>query len=187
MSDAGSDAGEQPDGPGCNDDDDGHGPDVDDLVDDAVGGVVDGLAAGDAGGHIDVPAPPADVVPVVDAAGNIYWHSPSGSLVFYRNSGQVYAYCDDPRHGGRGICRKSKTSAPGRKAGQGRPCGLLLAWLWQHVDADTRELHKHSVPEWEDRIHARQVLADTVAGRLLLEQEAPKGDAADDSEPEVIA
>lgn len=114
------------------------------------------------------------------------WDLEHGSIVWYGRKCDFYAYCDDPRHGGRKTCRKVRTSLAGHKPGQGRPLGYLAGWLLLHDAAPDRSAHfNHQKPTLEQRKAGRELLRASAEGRALLEQEAPKH--GEDSEPEVFA
>ena len=95
------------------------------------------------------PPPPPPPPPHPDAAVNHDKKSfnielPMGSLTYYYKSRTMYGYCDDPRHGGRGGCRKVRTcKSNDARPWQGRPAGFLAAWLLDHStwssDADHRD------------------------------------------------
>jgi len=139
--------------------------------------------AGPGDGHL-APGPRG-----LEADGDrVAWHCPAGSIVWYKSHNDFYARCDDPRHRGGGpACRKVRTAAPGTKAGQGRPCGWLAAWLLGHMEYEDREAHfRLCDPDLEMRLYARGVLQASEAGRLLLACERPKADD-ESSEPEVLA
>ena len=79
---------------------------------------------------------------------------PGGTLVYYEHTKDVTAYCD--RHP---ECRKTRTTRPGNKRGQGRPLGFLLAWLGKAADYTNQSTHVH---------RCRVTLEDRRAGRMLL-------------------
>lgn len=121
--------------------------------------------------------------PAGDPESAVIEHSlPMGTLVYYAKSKTFYAYCDDARHGGRAICRKTRQGFAGRKPWVGRPLGFLCAWLTEH-DFPDRMAHFTNKPDVESRRGSRQQLKETASGRLLLSKEREQRDG-EESEPE---
>ena len=94
--------------------------------------------------------------------------------------GRFQATCGNPAHQG-DLCRLTRTSAPsargGQRAGpQGRPLGLLAAWLAAAPTAATAEDHKAAVAflDIEERRSAREELMKLPSGRSLAELERPQ-------------
>ena len=159
------------------------GLDLDELFgdDDDPGGRADDKPAGDAG---DRP----DGEPVDRKAGggpHVSLDVPGGAITWYMSSNLCYAYCDHEDHGGRNACRKVRTMNPGRKMGQGKPLGFLLAWLWAGHEPEcraagihSRETHFSHCPSLEQRAGARVYLQGLPAGIVLLQKEGgnPNGD-----------
>jgi hypothetical protein len=104
-----------------------------------------------------------------------------GSIVWYRSSGDFYAYCKRPGHE---RCRKNKTSHKGSKPGQGRPLGFLGAWLLSASLYTDRDLHFHDfVCDFEMRRESRDMLKDCPGYAVLAAQERPAEDD-EGSEPD---
>ena len=111
-----------------------------------------------------------------------------GTLRYYDATGSVVAHCN--RHGSH-VCRMTRTVRASRHAGrkgQGRPLGLLLAWLRAAGDPehDSAELHKSmEPPSFEDRLEARVLFeADPSAAEWLAIERVPRPD--EDVEPVAV-
>ena len=112
-----------------------------------------------------------------------------GTLKYYSNKRAIIAHCD--RHGHHD-CRLTRTLCAAKAAGrpgQGRPIGLLCAWLAaaDHEDFDSPQLHVRMkpLPEYEDRVLARaefSTLSDA-PGWLALERPLA---AEEDDEPAFV-
>ena len=84
-----------------------------------------------------------------------------GSLRFYPKTKHITAHCDIHRHDLDVDCRKNRTvmeSTARSRAGQGRPIGLLTAWL---MDPDshscvTGALARQGVPSHDKRVAGRR-------------------------------
>ena len=107
-------------------------------------------------------APPARAAHVVAAllgprvAAEIVLHAPEfgGSLVFYATSAKFYAYCCNKE--GHGRCSRNRTAnGSGRAQAQGRPLGMLAAWLEGH-NAPTKLDHSLAFHDQATRLAARQ-------------------------------
>ena len=70
-------------------------------------------------------------------------HLPVGELRFYPRTSEVHAFCRNPRHAP--DCRKSRTTKGGRKRGQGRCLGYLVAWLHDHENHASRFAHTQAI------------------------------------------
>jgi hypothetical protein len=114
-----------------------------------------------------------------------------GVIRYYAASNTFVASC--ACHGSR--CRKTKSvkhKYNPLNAGQGRPLGLLCAWLAQAMDLEPgnvgRELHRDlDPPSLLDRQHARGVAMASAAVQLLAVKERPRNLAAGEpDEPLVI-
>ncbi len=112
---------------------------------------------------------------------------PGGVLRWYKKLDKFQATCCHPRHD---RCILSRTSESGRKLGQGRPLGLLTAWLkWGHEDPTvaTKDDHwnEEKWPDFDTRLNAREYLYTVVGGFEMLACEREMGH--NDFEPEVVA
>lgn len=98
----------------------------------------------------------------------------------------VCAHCTLEGHGGPCQCRRTRTLKAGRRAGQGRPLGHLLAWLALGSEAPDKESHcSMPVPDIGLRRFAREQALGNPANEALFAAEAPvEGDDA--AEPEVV-
>lgn len=110
-----------------------------------------------------------------------------GRLVYYKTRQEFYAECPLRGTGHQRNCRRSRTSRSSenmRRPGQGRPLGLLLAWLESAEQHDTSDSHKvlfHTTHE--DRKNARQFLKTLPGSDALFEYERHL-EPGEDSEPE---
>ena len=86
-------------------------------------------------------------------------------IVYYANTQQFEATCCCDGHG---LCRKTRTSRPGRRSAQGRPLGFLVAWLVKartFHGADARARHFGYTPALRERQLARaECLGNLLAG-----------------------
>ena len=92
------------------------------------------------------PAARAGAVGVVrDPVELVVQYPPYGSIRFNKKLQILVAHCAcRERHGAH--CKKQRTLAPGR-GGQGRPLGLLAAWLRDGPNQESQYMHSHwSVP-----------------------------------------
>ena len=106
-----------------------------------------------------------------------------GSIKFYEWSGVFEATCTCAH----GLCRKTRTSKPGAKPGQGRPLAFLAAWLYGGRDYPNKKARFEWKPDFASRMHARQGLLPLIPGadlRLQFERE-PKPNEGD--EPAKVA
>lgn len=95
------------------------------------------------------------------------------------------AHC---RAAGHGLCRMNRTVRPNpRKPGQGRPLGLLIAWLRLGADLPDRMSHKDATSGIT--LHDRSVARDWVLANPSmvgpLSKERPREDS-EGPEPEVL-
>lgn len=88
-----------------------------------------------------------------------------GKLCAYRN-GNFVAYCQNPSHG---RCILTRAQAGGRRPAQGRPCGLLKAWLAMSVDAGVTSNGQATVPRLRDPLDAPHRLGVGAWGRCVVE------------------
>ena len=96
---------------------------------------------------------------------------------------EFFAICPCDHHAP--DCRRYRTSHGGRKVAQGRPLGLLAAWLHagcQPAIAD-RDDHKSFQPTREQRLAGRALVKADPNADLFLAFERPRREG-DDSEPE---
>ena len=99
---------------------------------------------------------------------------PGGELSFYRGRQVMIAQCR--RLGHTSECKRERTVRPGRRPGQGRPVGFLLAWLasGEHeVDKAGHLSHKHF--EHAERADCRRDFLDggAEAQELASHERAP--------------
>ena len=176
---------------------------ADDIAEEAA---ADDLGEGGVFGDVAVPPPPPD--PFVPAPAG---HAPpgpaaegrekaevafappcGGRIAFYRRGNTETFVADCPVHAN---CKLKRTAHPpaaklaSMRKGQGRPCGLMMAWL---AAADTIDRYGHTNPFFvagisrARRLAGREVLKTSEPGRDLLSREAPRGDPGDESEPEAV-
>lgn len=114
-----------------------------------------------------------------------------GQIHFYENNKSFTAFCRDPGHLD---CRRSRTSLESKnpntrkRAGQGRPLGMLAAWLAESSSYASASEHVHAhvdVTDLTQRKKAREMLLALEGGTSLAEKERPQrpGEA---EEPEGI-
>lgn len=103
----------------------------------------------------------------------------NGRISYYRK-GDFVAICQ--RHG----CILTRTSRPGRRAAQGRPLGLMAAWLQTDFETKEEHLDKGNFPSYDARLLARTALALSPEGMELASHEGPGADG-DLGEPEGLA
>lgn len=114
---------------------------------------------------------------------------PGGILRFYKKSNQVVAHCE--AHGLQ-ACRLSRTfnksSRRGRE-GQGRPLGLVFAWLSAASNPDLGSAQDHirmqPLPDRASRLEARRLLQQIEGSQAFFGQE--RGQGEDESEEEPLA
>ena len=109
-----------------------------------------------------------------------------GWICYYKEQPKGYflAVCRCQAHRERLACQVRKQANEGRKRGQGRPLGWLMAWLRRqelgHPSyAETRREHVHPSepfqPPWEERNEAREELMMLDNGHALAEYEHDYG------------
>ena len=122
------------------------------------------------------------------------FHLPQGGVLrYYPHNKTVSAICDNPMHDD---CRLSRTcvapvalpaSKKAKGHGQGRPLGMLTAWLLNCMDHTSQRDHNHDCrPTFQERRKAREYLKGAPGGAnfsLLVERPKRSGE---DSEPEFI-
>jgi hypothetical protein len=109
---------------------------------------------------------------------------PWGKISYYDRYSRFEATCHEA-HSGHQACRLSKLSYPGANPAQGRPVGLLAAWLklsdvgvssrYEHLNPFTMALATQEV-----RLEARECVAGMPGGPELLSFER----ACRDGEPQ---
>lgn len=105
---------------------------------------------------------------------------PNGKVTFYRSDGRFEAVCRQHQQTSKAICRLTRTSAENaRKAAQGRPLGLLVAWLELARHHGCGREHKDPVfvnagITLAQRQAARRSLEATDGGVALLACERPQ-------------
>ena len=118
-----------------------------------------------------------------------------GDLRFNAEASHIVAVCSNPKHGALGDCRRIRTvnAAAGRTVSfnpnQGRPIGLLSAWLKASLSYDTAEEHKSSMAlrmiSREDRIQARAEFMQEANAAFIAESERERFEG-EPEEPDVI-
>ena len=104
-----------------------------------------------------------------------------GELRYHAKSKNIVAFCAEHRDID---CRRSRTCIPNlARAGQGRPIGLLTAWL-RDPESHIPELKRHVHPLAARRA-ARQFFQDLPGAAAFSQNERCKRDGEDD-EPENI-
>ena len=94
-----------------------------------------------------------------------------GVLFYYGNTKNTVAECNIEAHGGK--CHLTRTLTRGRCAGQGRPLGLLLAWLHDpsiHL-ASRRRRSGWLRPAFEERATHRAIFAAAPGAEEMLKRE----------------
>lgn len=115
---------------------------------------------------------------------------PLGTVRFYSSVQSFVAECTSPGHGRCRLTRTCRPSPIASKAAQGRPIGLLSAWLAQGSQFQNADEHKHAFVvasiSFEDRAAARQEASAFPAYHTLTGFERPRRDEEGD-EPAGIA
>lgn len=118
---------------------------------------------------------------------------PYGSIAHYKSNGNFVANCCFGRHCGRPLCKKTRTStapttqrAEQLRPAQGRPLGLVCAWLVAQGEFGTKEEHGAFAPTLEQRRDARALLRNIAGAEELFRRERPKRHD-EDSEPDLLA
>ena len=114
-----------------------------------------------------------------------------GKIAYYVHDHRFEAQCNC--HKKCRLTRTSRGSLLASKQGQGRPLGLLAAWLMlTHGPAPPASKDEHRDPflialiSHEDRRAARRILKSSVDGRALLSFERESRSEEATSEPEVV-
>ena len=158
-----------------------HGPDDAGPANEPVEVPLAGIAVQEAADPEQPPGVPVEVgqpaveVPVrVGLARNkaVLTATVEGGLISYYAQGFFTATC---KQAGHGRCVLSRTSLPGTRSQQGRPLGLMMAWLAAGHNHDTKAQHwdKSMWPDQPTRLHHRGLLRQLPSGPTLLEQEKP--------------
>ena len=98
----------------------------------------------------------------------------------------LFAYCGV--HGRN--CRKTKTSNPGTKSGQGRPIGFLAAWLLRASEegCGVRDAHRDCANEQEfgseERSAGGHMFAGFPGSRIFLDLECPGAQEGEGEPPD---
>lgn len=118
---------------------------------------------------------------------------PSGGLLrYYPEHDTLNAVCDNPSHDD---CRLSRTCKAGKgnpkkgskTFGQGRPIGMLTAWLEDCLSFDTQKSHCHDCkPSLKDRQKARTLVMGLPGGPEFCRLVEREKRASEESEPENI-
>ena len=98
---------------------------------------------------------------------------PNGRIVVCGNTNNMVAKCTIAAHGGK--CHLTRSLTSGRRAGQGRPLGLLLAWL---ADPSIHEASR-TTPGWhrpafDERAAHRLAFASAPGAEGILARERPQ-------------
>ena len=123
----------------------------------------------------------ATTVVVVHDMGEIRWNKEQHNFM---------AVCRDPRHTEESECKRVRTANPparstGPSSGQGRPLGLLTAWLCRGACHDNARDHKESIQllSRADRLAGRTLFMSCPGAADIAIHERDKRDG-EDSEPE---
>ena len=117
------------------------------------------------------PAPMPDVAAaLLRQRAELKLEVPGGLLTFYETKKYFTASCRNPAHG---RCILTRSSEPGTRASQGRPLGLLTAWLFLGQDLPDKASHRdRSIwPNHAVRTYHRELLAELPGSSDLLDQE----------------
>ena len=135
----------------------------------------------DAEGHAmagpvpDAAAMGPDVVPVLTLSADrdvCRARFPHGSLVAYFNTKNMVAECNIAAHGDK--CHLTRTLRKGTKPGQGRPLGLLLAWLDDSsIHLESRRRKGWLRPAFAERAAHRMMFAAAPGAEEMLQRERP--------------
>jgi len=123
---------------------------------------------------------PTDLDERSQRAHGVQVHIGNGYIVYYASHNDFYAVCS---HGSR--CRMTRTRlASGTRPNQGRPLGLLAAWLLKpQADKASHTLRWNKVFAYDERVAARQQFALAACADLLLGLERPARADEPDGEP----
>jgi hypothetical protein len=94
-----------------------------------------------------------------------------GDLVWNNERTQLNAHCGCAEHNLGGHCHLDKVLGAGRKAGQGRPVGVLLAWLFCGPDHDAQS-HKKAAKKY---LGSSEGFAERAVARAWAREEAEHG------------
>ena len=112
---------------------------------------------------------------------------PSGDIRYYRKGNHFVATCRCEKHQDQDVsCSRKRTANPPRnRSGQGRPLGLLAAWLEAGPQLDSQAAHVHMQEDisFEQRKAARARLLALPNAQRLLEFEREQATWETDSEP----
>ena len=96
--------------------------------------------------------------------------SPCGRTVEYGHTNNMVAECAIAAQGGQ--CRLTRTLTRGRRAGQGRPLGLLLAWLQDpRIHEASRTTPGWHRPAFDERAAHRLAFAAAPGSEEMLSRE----------------
>ena len=97
---------------------------------------------------------------------------PGGKLTYYARTQVCTATCSNDLHG---RCVLTRTLVPGKPTQQGRPMGLLMAWLemGQHVGTKAEHWDKDSWPTHQERLMARGFLSTLEGSEGFFDAEKP--------------
>lgn len=116
---------------------------------------------------------------------DIYADLPGGRVTFYPLKGSYEARCGTLSHGKCVLTRSCVASAVPHRAPQGRPLGLLVAWLAAGPAADSKAahwIHEQTHPSRAQRQEGRDQLRQHPMGVQLFGTERPPR-AESDEEP----
>ena len=107
-----------------------------------------------------------------------------GGVLRYYSAGYFTATCQELTHG---KCVLTRTAHPGRRRAQGRPLGLLTAWLAAGHEHASKQAHwcRARWPDFEARFAARVDLANQAGGQELLARERPQ-EPGEAEEPDAV-
>ena len=98
-----------------------------------------------------------------------------GSIKFYATTQHMSAFCTYHKERDGVDCRKSRTvraaaanSTHGSRLGQGRPIGLLCAWL---LNPDSHAESRSAVPKYEQRCEARELFNQMQGSSVFAQHE----------------
>jgi len=130
------------------------------------------------------PPPPGGPPPVYLPDGSITIPWDNGTVSFYTSNRNFFALCG--LHSVAGVpCCLTRTSNPGRRKGQGRPLGLLSAWLQDPDSHAGTSIVGWARPSFDERVTARAELEAVPGSEALFEQERPPKDGEGDEPPHV--
>ena len=108
--------------------------------------------------------------------------TPYGDIKFYR-SGDFKGFCTNPAHV---RCEIKRTHRAGRKSAQGRPLGLIYAWLQGgHLPEYPTRAEHHSMckPDYDERFAARLELQVMEGSADMFRHERPQLPIEEGPEP----